>query len=1262
MAITDKMLQISNKSYINKDFQTIYPELIDLFNELTNRYDPSASNESDPMVVFLKLLGFLGDKLSYNTDKSALETALYSATQETSVREITDVNGYNMRYYTSATTPISVMYNGEVGIDEIGNFKKLKFKAFDTQFTNEDGDIVYTLIEDLEIADRGKTKTATVAQGVAVDLEINGNKSIQLNNLDDNNRLYFPVQLVAENLVFVKNDDDSDAWDEWKRVDNLNIYKPMSKVFKFGFDSYQNLPYIQFPEDVVEMIDNGFNVKYFETDGVNGNIPAKQLSVLKEPSESSLYYYNENNEKTDELVPIQDDITGTKLLVILNNYSATNGQNPETIDEAISNYQKVIGTFDTLITCRDYANWLYRQTESITDESYVSNIQVSDRRDDINYSVPIISYNKYGVTTSYKFLQVDSQDAITPFDLVLYPLRKVYNMFKLENYKNTFKKTEINKLITEVLRDAQCISHTFLKVNEDPAVNFKWGKYLIKNYYKLNAKISTNYKVNDIERREIEENVRLALYKNFNSRMLDYGEEIPYETLLKVMESADERIKFVSLDEPTPTTWVLPASDTSQTDTNPEYALLDDTNGVEKYYYLDMVARNVLAGKISLFEYDNDFNYQYGQTEVEKTENMYSIFPQLEIKNSAFKNNFYKLKKNQAVQLLAPNFTDSMTATVGVKFLWISSNTIGANNEYKLTGSDVLYLSATDTNDVTKTYKYTNDRIEVLDVNGNTSYYDEVNENVIKPSFELKQSYDGRVTSGVNTDRGTLQFYSLTANETITTMKRAMITLDANNIQTIKCYWFMNNPEDRLFDTSEGQGPWEVVLGENEHFFYTDTSMASVEVFGSGTRLTTNIKDKWEIDTSTLISIDEFNASNSANFSNIKWKDIQFTNDEYIKVEEMNILTLIEGDEFKVTSNSFTDDLTHEMIPLALANNDKFIYITSDGTEGDLPLSVAGESWKIRTRLDLNLGPNLGQQVKGETGVFTEKFYVEYYDQTTHTITPLVSPISALTTSNKFIKLNLNLQRTGNNKTYLYVINDEKGTNEVTYPYTLLEYSLNDADLPKFGDNDAVFDSDNYTSSPLSDIVGEDSSSGSVVLKVPTQANETSYVFVYWDNVSEGVQISASLSAGTLTNLNNQQSNLLQNGVNVLAITSSSSTVTLTLNITNAQGSSDSIVIEQVKLAKGYNPAFGLVNTTEINQLIACLNELINIDEQEDNQFYYTHTVTNADAIELDDTLEEPFKSPYVLWDKNNVYNKFTLAEIDFDSSNIAVVKSSRLS
>ena len=61
---------ITDISYTSKDFQSIYPELLDLVKKLTNKWDPSLSNESDPGVILLKLNALIADKNNYNIDKN----------------------------------------------------------------------------------------------------------------------------------------------------------------------------------------------------------------------------------------------------------------------------------------------------------------------------------------------------------------------------------------------------------------------------------------------------------------------------------------------------------------------------------------------------------------------------------------------------------------------------------------------------------------------------------------------------------------------------------------------------------------------------------------------------------------------------------------------------------------------------------------------------------------------------------------------------------------------------------------------------------------------------------------------------------------------------------------------------------------------------------------------------------------------------------------------------------------------------------------
>ena len=133
-----------------------------------------------------------------------------------------------------------------------------------------------------------------------------------------------------------------------------------------------NTCYIQFPQDVASLIENGIRIKYTVTKGAQGNIKANILSLFYEDQESSSDDSNEDS-------IINEDIR------ILQPYAADNGLDPESINDAYKNYKRTIGTFNTLVTERDYENYIYSLTGE-GNRSLISNIVVADRTDDINYS------------------------------------------------------------------------------------------------------------------------------------------------------------------------------------------------------------------------------------------------------------------------------------------------------------------------------------------------------------------------------------------------------------------------------------------------------------------------------------------------------------------------------------------------------------------------------------------------------------------------------------------------------------------------------------------------------------------------------------------------------------------------------------------------------------------------------------------------------------------------------------------------------------
>ena len=108
--ITNKEWQAVELSATKKDFYQIWNELLDTASKISERWSPESTNESDPGIVLLKVLTAVADKLNYNIDKNTLEAFLPSATQQESMRKICSMMGYNVKYYTSATTNVTITY------------------------------------------------------------------------------------------------------------------------------------------------------------------------------------------------------------------------------------------------------------------------------------------------------------------------------------------------------------------------------------------------------------------------------------------------------------------------------------------------------------------------------------------------------------------------------------------------------------------------------------------------------------------------------------------------------------------------------------------------------------------------------------------------------------------------------------------------------------------------------------------------------------------------------------------------------------------------------------------------------------------------------------------------------------------------------------------------------------------------------------------------------------------------------------------------
>lgn len=1209
--INEQEFNIANKSYTNKDFASIYPELLELATRLTNKWDPQSSNESDPGVVLLKLLAFIADKNNYNIDKNILECFMPSATQETSMRKLCEMNGYEMGYYNSAEVDVTFMYRGLMSKND--SSMSIVFPAYSTVVTGIDDETTYVLTDRVELTQRGLSVTKSAIEGTLKTLRGTDNSYIQLNNLDDNNRLYFPERFVAVNGIFITNvSEENNLWD---RVDNLNVEVPSVKCFKFGFDSSKNLPYIEFSDNISSLIGDGLDIKYIITKGVDGNVKMNFLTKLYNTTDlTSLTVWSSEDAKTELPVVLTD-------LVISNQAASVNGRNPETIDEAYNNFKKVVGTFDTLVTCRDYANFIYR----LVDESNnyeVSNIQVADRRTDINYANNVLTFNSFGPV----IVSNENTADISPFDLIVYPLQSTRGNYDSASYYASFKRQPLLTTSLSYLRvkddfeKVKTISHNIVDL-EDGEI------FLYKNYYKLNVKITTVNKVTSSEANSVIQNVKNALYKKFNAREIDYGYEIPFDTIFTTIQQADPRIKNVSLDEPELSTKVM-----QEDITVPEidYNLVNTETNTS--YHEKLLAKNIVAGRISLFDYYDDFSFDFFQSKIVGTgpiiDKLASIttevvIPAATVGEISGINDGYKLKENEVIQLIGPNLTTKITYPQFINFHYVG-NDVSPDVEYQLASGEELKINYTDSKKVEKNITYGEG--DIIRISGFTM------------GSTTTDTTDGRAKIIKNFNGADLAMATLSTNETIEIRDFVTSTLDST---VWKCYWLLDerkNPANCLFATEET----EIILSEGESFLYTDESMTELVILGSGTKLTIetppSTNDVWTIDRTKLISKEKINDDGLAAFSAFDWKTKDFSTNS-LTIQEMSIYTFGEGSTVKITG--FEDNLTN--IPAPVSSASTISYKETDSPDFIVvpQYSIEDANWKVNSRLDINMSSTKAQKVQSGQTITLTNVDINDIQQT-----PIV--IEQDGTNNTVISLNTPIQRSGGVDIDLRVSRFVDQVIEKTYEVSAFVYNQDTEEFVRDADTSLI-------SYEIKDYVSDTP----VTFPIITFSNKTNLILFYWSKSEPSdLQITISATGATVRKYNQEGSNgELVSGLNILEIVGSASELQIAVVGTTAD-SADILSIGKLSVINDLNyDRFGFDDAHKNALTTSLLSEISALTTVEGQDiFYYNAPLNTSSLIEVED-----LSSPYALFDYNNLANQFTLSEIDVDGSTIEIIRASRV-
>ena len=886
---------ISNISYTNKDFRSIYPELIDLVKKLTNKWDPEITNESDPGLILLKLNAIIADKNNYNIDKNILEAFPLSVTQYGNARKIYDILGYKMKWYRSATTTLSMVSN----YDDLTSLKfkspgseNIVFPIF-TMFSNDSGDNVYTLTKSVTASNLAKGIPQTdlpVIEGTNYAYELNGDTLITLNHLDADLRLYFKEPYIAENGIFIKNSTDS-SWDKaWIKVDNLAAETLNQKIFEFGVTPNSNICYIQFPQDIGNLIGDGLNIQYVISSGVKGNVSAKEINTCT----------------VDIIATKQDgdsaEINLNDYINILNPDASTNGADPESLDEAYKNYKKIVGTFNTLVTCRDYENYIYNMKNSTEDA--VSNIVVSDRTNDLNSIY--VQLDEDGVNKK-QFVKAtygsENENKFTAYDLALAPLKPVSSIYDNNTFNATFELDSSTKATLEDSLQAEgtvsCIQHDYIDNTRNPIV-------LFKNKFTVNAKILTYYKLSNEEIKDLKKQIQQALRLKYNSRKLEFGESIAYDELVNTIENSDSRIRAAIVDVPTYTTY------TSSYSGDSELKKDLDENAAATDIYTNMVMR----GNTQLIDFNKDFNWQFGQVSAAEYDGITSITSEVTIPAGNLAAG-YTLEENENIQALSPSYITTQTISSYVRYA-ITNNKSGAGN---ITFSkDVVY---------------------------------KMSDNDWNLKFDFARTLEDGTTNEFSLDSNNAQYFRLNFNLTLTgntpttgdlqsSYKVESLKQNTTDLSDKLCYWLLNNSENILFKATDV----EKILDTNEYFIYTDRIKSGIVILGSGTKITRS-QEGAVVRINKNIPAEQIAESGVSSIPDSAF--YTWPQGSSVTAHEMVIYTFGKGTKVTATVTNPVNNNLKDCSNLKYQN------------PGEAEQELKGTEWQIRSRLNINATPSSPQ-------------------------------------------------------------------------------------------------------------------------------------------------------------------------------------------------------------------------------------------------------------------------------------------------------------
>ena len=275
--------------YSDKSFKELYSEVVEYVKTLTTKWDPTVADEADPGVAILKANCLLFDKINYRQNYRNAQNSVREVSDPVEGENLFYDLGYHIKKKKSATGNISVKYLNS------GSEEKATIPLF-TQFSDSGNNITFTSIRKMATIEKGKSGLIEVQEGIPVRYEYLGRRIFTDSDLTSNLRLTISgYSDLASNSIIICSAEESElrGGDElipivsdWLNVgDNIFTAVETSNLYSVSKDS-TGANYIQFYEDSLKGLSRGIKIWVLSSYGSAGNIPSNRLSQLYSTTES----------------------------------------------------------------------------------------------------------------------------------------------------------------------------------------------------------------------------------------------------------------------------------------------------------------------------------------------------------------------------------------------------------------------------------------------------------------------------------------------------------------------------------------------------------------------------------------------------------------------------------------------------------------------------------------------------------------------------------------------------------------------------------------------------------------------------------------------------------------------------------------------------------------------------------------------------------------------------------------------------------------